>query len=62
MILARGCETVFLASSGGQAKLAYAILGGISGLGKSRQVGHNEQAWNTGYWQLGEASLGKSRQ
>jgi len=22
-------------------------------LGKSRQVGHDEQSWNTGYWQLG---------
>ena len=31
-------------------------------LGKSRQVDGDGKSWNTGYRQLGEASLGKSRQ
>ena len=34
-----------------QAILASRLL--ASGLGKSRQVGHDKQSWNPGYWHLG---------
>eukprot|EP00973_Karenia_brevis_P009230 1252120-Karenia_brevis.AAC.1 len=61
MIPACGPQTVFLASSVGLAKLASAILGAFLGwtsLGKSRQVGGNQQSWGPGYWQPGQSSLG----
>eukprot|EP00973_Karenia_brevis_P083137 11527764-Karenia_brevis.AAC.1 len=34
----------------------------VNHVGKSRQVGGDRKSWNISYWQLGSASLGKSRQ
>ena len=55
MILALGTQTV----SFGNVQILLFRVNMAAGLGNPRQVAHAEKSRNIGYWQLGQATLGK---